>query len=303
MTRKSIKIAVVFLIIAVLLASVILVVTSIQTIGSTEFGLKYDSIKKHLQKEVFYEGLYLGQPGFQIIKFSAVFRSMQFQDFHCLNKDEIEIKLILSFQYRVRSEYLYNVTLLFKDQEGLDEMVEYIAKAAIYESCSMFNTSQFQAERGQFQLAVKDALIKRLETVYTDLTDLQMQNIQRPLEYENAIQSKETAREDIDVARQEAPKRKIIAINKLKDIKNAAEIILQKAKSHANVVLIQAEATKKAIMQQYENEAKVNKNLKIALGFSDQDFIRYLATRAIFSPKDSPVDIAIGQSAQLDLQK
>lgn len=287
--------------VVVILAIVILIVNSVTEIQSHEVGLKYNSIQKSLDKEVYYEGLHLGPPGFKFIKYSAVFRTMQLHRFSCLNKDEVAVVLELSFQYRIRITSLFEVTQLFKDQDGHDSILKSVAHSAIHEACSKFNTSQFQTERGSFQIAVKEILIERLGHVFTDIADLQMQNIQRPYKYEVVVQDKETAREDIDVAEQERPKLKTIAMNKLKEAKNGAEITIQTAKSNARVAISKATAKANGIKTQYEMEAKAYRELRKSLDFSAKDLIRYIATRAIFSERDTPVDLAIDQPAELSL--
>lgn len=57
-----------------------------------------------------------------------------------------------------------------------------------------------QTERAVFQERLQNILAERFGEVYTDITNLQMQNIRRPSAYESIIQAKETAREDIDVS-------------------------------------------------------------------------------------------------------
>lgn len=292
--------AVVVVVIIIIILTVSLLASSMKSIQSHEIGLKYNNIYKTLNQEIYYEGLHVGQPGLEIIKFSAVFRSMQLNSFVCLNKDEVEIELMLSFEYRIRASSLFKVIKLFKDEEGHDEILIPVAHSAIHEACSKFNTSQFQTDRGSFQLAVKDILTSKFDKVHTDLNDLQMQDIKRPSAYEEAIQDKETAREDIDVARQEEPKKITIAKNNLEEVKNEAEINVQKAESSAKVILTKAKSRAETIKDQYRAEAKVYKELRTSLGFSELDFIKYMASRAIFSDNKSKIDLAIAQPAQLD---
>ena len=75
----------------------------------------------------------------------------------------------------------------------------YTGGSAIHDACSMFNTSQFQAERGVFQEAVKSAIVQKYDEVSTEVTDVQVNNIVRPSSYEKAVQNKEAAREAIEV--------------------------------------------------------------------------------------------------------
>ena len=48
--------------------------------------------------------------------------------------------------------------------------------SAIHDSCSRFNTSQFQAERGRFQEDLTSRLVDKFENLNCDVTDLQVQH-------------------------------------------------------------------------------------------------------------------------------
>lgn len=47
-------------------------------------------------------------------------------------------------------------------------------EAALHESCSYFNTSQFQSQRAEFQEFVRTKIIERYDVLYADITDLQV---------------------------------------------------------------------------------------------------------------------------------
>ena len=46
--------------------------------------------------------------------------------------------------------------------------------SVIHEACSKFNTSQFQAERGNFQTSLSNVLKERFTKMHADVTDLQV---------------------------------------------------------------------------------------------------------------------------------
>ena len=49
-----------------------------------------------------------------------------------------------------------------------------IGMSALHESCSYFNTSQFQAERANFQEKVREQIVERYQELHADITDLQV---------------------------------------------------------------------------------------------------------------------------------
>ena len=47
-------------------------------------------------------------------------------------------------------------------------------QSVVHEACSKFNTSQFQAERGNFQTTLSNILKDRFTSLHADVTDLQV---------------------------------------------------------------------------------------------------------------------------------
>ena len=59
----------------------------------------------------------------------------------------------------------------------------FIGQSALHESCSYFNTSQFQAERANFQNKVREQIVLRYEELHADITDLQVFKLLVILQY------------------------------------------------------------------------------------------------------------------------
>jgi len=204
MNRTATAIAVVICGFAVLIIA--LVIASLKKLDSDEVGLKYNTFEKHLGNTSMYEGLHMGPPGFTFIIFPSVFRTISFK-VTCLNIDGVTINIEVSFQYRVGPEHFRQNIMEFKDYTNYVQILKNVGEAAIHESCSRFNTSQFQSERGKFQKHLGDGLLKKYTIVGCETSDIQVNNIKRPYKYEKAIQDKESAREDIEVANNEQPRR------------------------------------------------------------------------------------------------
>ncbi|KAK2161955.1 hypothetical protein LSH36_107g08004 [Paralvinella palmiformis] len=309
MTKKvgviagSVVLAVVVLVIA-------LVLTSVKKIDSAQVGLFYNNFNKELREEPNSEGLYFGLPGFQFIIFTSVFKTMSYPDlvppidgvcvmltFQCLNKDGVTIRINISFQYRVKAANLKSVVDQFKDEVGYDKILRYIGSSAVHDSCSRFNTSQFQAERGRFQEDLTLRLVDKLQVLHCDITDLQVNNIQRPYRYDNSIQAKESSREDIEVARNERPQKLTEAGTTKLEAETEAEIILNNAKSQARIMLTRAITDAKAILDEYTKEADSYRALKEANNLDTQGFLAYMGIRAISNAKN-PVRIGMKAPAK-----
>ncbi|KAL8588907.1 hypothetical protein ACOMHN_047019 [Nucella lapillus] len=272
---------------------------SMKKLQSDEVGLQYDKIQKTLGGEVFTEGLHLGPVGYSFIIFPNVYTTLEYDDVKCLNKDGVPIQIDVSFQFKVVLWYMKNIVMDFKDFSGYKDVLRLSGASVIRETCSLFNTSQFQAERGNFQTTLSNILKARYGKLHADVTDLQVNNIKRPSEYEAAIRSKERAREDIGVARNERPRLITEANTTRRAAQSDAQIIRNKAESDARVLENKAKTEASAILIQFEREAESYENIvsSSGLAFSPQGFISYLSTRVLASAKN-PVFVSLPSPAQ-----
>ncbi|KAK2161956.1 hypothetical protein LSH36_107g08005 [Paralvinella palmiformis] len=284
-------------VLAVIVLILSLIIVSLKKLNSSEVAIQYNNFYKTLKDDPYYEGLYLGPPGYGFIKFSSVFQTMSYPATTCLNKDGVTIRINVSFQYRVRPGDLKYITEQFKDETGYTRVLHSTGSSAIHDSCSRFNTSQFQAERGRFQEDLTSRLVDKFENLNCDVTDLQVNNIARPRAYENAIKAKESAREDIEVARNERPQRLTEAQTIKLEAETEADIILNEAKSEARIILTRAQSDSKAILDEYEKEADSYKQLKDANSLDNQGFLAYMGIRAISNAKN-PVHIGMKAPAR-----
>ncbi|CAG2187807.1 unnamed protein product [Mytilus edulis] len=279
-SSKCIIVTVVVLV--VIITVITLVATSLKKLDSNEIGIKYDTIRKKLIDSTEREGLHMGPPGFEFIIFPSVYTSLTFNH----------------LEYKVRSDKLKDIILEFRDKDGYTKILRYEGESSIHESCSYFNTSQFQAERANFQEKVKEQIIVRYKNLNAEIVDLQVNNIARPTEYESAIRNKERAREDIRVANHERPRLLTEAETHKREAETHAKIIIDMADSHARVLANRAKTEAHAIIDQYEKETKAYKKIVEAsgLGFTIDGFISYIGVRVIADAKN-PVYIGLDSPA------
>ncbi|KAH3814564.1 hypothetical protein DPMN_143066 [Dreissena polymorpha] len=276
-----------------------LIATSLKKLSSDQVGLKYDTINKNLDETPQKEGLHNGPPGFEFIIFPSVYKTLTFDDLRCLNKDGVIITLDVSYQYKAQPAKLHEIAMNFKDYEGYKKVLQFTGESALHEACSYFDTAQFQAERVRFQETVRNVTVRKYATLYSDITDLQVSNIARPAEYEDAIRSKERAREDIEVAKNERPRLLTEAMTKYREANTTAEILIDKAESEARILQNRAAQEAAAIIEQYQKESEAYKEIlsPTGLGFTIDGFISYMGVRVISSAKN-PVYIGMKSPAQ-----
>jgi len=292
-------VAVGVIVVAILVLIIALVASSLEKLSSKEVGLQYDTIQKDLEPKVFTEGLHLGPVGFEFIIFPNIYTTMEFVNLECINKDGVKIDVDVTYQYRVQMQYLKEVVMNFKDFEGYQEVLKAVGVSSLHEACSYFNTTEFQANRGEFQDRLANILKTRYSTLKCDVEDLQVNNIQRPEEYENAIRSKERAKEDIQVALEERPRLVTEANTGLREAESEAKIISDKAESAARIRTNLAEKEAEAIIAQYNKEAEAYESIMGAqgLGFTPEGFISYMGVRVIADAKN-PVYIGLDSPAK-----
>lgn len=282
---------------AVLVAIISLIATSLRRVQSFEIGLKYDVISRSLYKSPVTEGLHTGPPGFKFIIFPSVYRTLEFDDLRCLNQDGVTITLDISYQYQAMQSKLYDIAMQFKDIKGYEVVLKNAGQAAVYESCSNFRTNQFQTERSRFQEDVKKKIKGRYTALHAIITDLQVRDIRRPSEYESAVRSKEAARQNIEVAKQERPRKITQANTKLREAETQANITLAKAHSNARIISFKAQREADGIKVQYQKEGEMYKGIKDDLGLNADQLLSYIGVRTIANAKN-PVYVGIQAPAK-----
>ncbi|XP_064598016.1 uncharacterized protein LOC135464521 [Liolophura sinensis] len=299
MERKRAIALVVLVVAALLTLTIALVVSSLQILNSNEIGLQYDRIQKHLLETPFEEGLHLGPVGYEFLIFPSVYKTINFDKLYCLNKDGVPIELIISLQYRARKSALYRIATEFKNHESYLETLTVIAESAIHEACSKFRTSQFPTQRGNFTREIRQRLTNRFDEMDCEVTDVQVNNFERPEVYEEAVRAKERAREDIQAAQNERPRQLTEANRAKREAEFHANITLAKAYSQATILENQARAETKAILIQYEKEADTYAEIIGASGlnFTAEGFLSYLGVRVIADARN-PVYVGIRSPAK-----
>lgn len=116
----------------------------------------------------------------------------------CNSMDGLEIIVDVSFQYKIEFDELYNLTLLYKDFGDYAEFVESIARANIQHSCGEYTAEDFQKQRNLVANTVSDAITTDYALqVGALVSQTQLREINRPVEYDDAVRDKENALNDI----------------------------------------------------------------------------------------------------------
>ena len=259
---------------------------SLQRLSTQELGLVYDVHQQVLYEETKGEGLHSGPPGFEFIKFPAVFRSQAYDNLLCLNKDGVEITISVDFQYRPNREHILPLASQFRNETVYYEIIQQQGETVVYRVCGRFDTEQFQTARVSIENAIIETLQEDMSKFYTDVASVQVRNIARPSQFESAVRAKEAARENIELAQNERGRRIIEVTTKLRETEAEAEITLDRANSDASVLLTQANATAKGILEEFRTEVGSYLTVMKANNLTIEGLLSYLGTRLIEESTD-----------------
>lgn len=290
-----ILICVVAAVIAVLVIT--LIATSLKRIETKEVGIRYDNVAKELGKETEYEGLHNGPPGFYFIIFPSVYETMQFNDITCLNKDGIIIELDVSYQFKANPKHLLSLIKQFVDFDGYKKVLLASGKAAVHDTCAAFTTQGFQTDRGRFQETLREIMRDYCNRFHCELSDLQVNNVKRPNDYENAVKDKEAAKENIKVATNERPRQILQAQTVLEKAYKEAEILINAAKSNVQILNNKATNEAQALKYLYDKDLEIYIKVKNSQNLSNEGLISYIGIRAIANAKND-VNLAMQSPAR-----
>ena len=145
-------------------------------------------------------GLHAGSPFFRFIKFLSVCKTLYYEDEKCVSKDGIMVTFKLDVQYQVGQGGVRDLVAQYSTAEKHVKILYWAIQSGVHNTCSQFLITEFQEERGRVQDSLLAKCRAKAESLMTQVIDVQLQNIDIPGEYTMAIESKERAREDINLA-------------------------------------------------------------------------------------------------------
>ena len=146
------------------------------------------------------------------------------------------IELDVSYQYKANAKYLGQLVLQFKDFDGYKQVLSASGVSAVHDTCAFFTTTDFQTDRGRFQENLRENMRKYCEDLYCELNDLQVNNVQRPAQYESAVKDKEAAKENIRIAENERPRLVLQAQSEFEQAKTQYEILVNNGTTESRII-------------------------------------------------------------------
>lgn len=212
---------------------------------------------------------------------------MDLNDGRCVSRDGLRVKFDVTFQYQMPSEWVYPATIKYRDFGKWSSVVKAAGNSAVQHSCSEFNVSNFQNKRGVIQSTMEDNLRLKLEGqeedgsdgVYARAISLQLSNVDLPDEYSAAVAEKQSANEDISLAKNQRTQNITKARTDLNTAKEEARKIEDSALNDANITLTEANLQAEETVYRYETEKIVLMGVRDKLGLTTHGLLAYLTNQ------------------------
>jgi len=283
---------------AILLTTIILIACSLQKVSSTEVGVVYDAVWGVLHDDILTEGLHTKPPFGDIILWPSIYSYMEFSEakgtqITCNSKDGVAIGVDASFQFVPRKKDVFELTNTYQDFDTYYEVVRITARSALRDGCGNFTSIEFQTKRSDVQLTMDSYLTGEVGKIFSDVVDMQLRNIERPVLFEVAVQNKEAQRTDIDLAENERNQKKTEAeANKNEALQDAIKT-LTAAYTFGNVTKEFAENNARGRQFQYERYAEIFAIAKTRNQFDEAGILAYIGNTFLGTKGNAHVAVSL----------
>jgi prohibitin 2 len=185
-------------------------------------------------------------------------------------------------------EWVYPATLKYRNFDKWANVVRAAGNSAVQHSCSEFNVSNFQNKRGVIQSTMEENLRLKLEGteernyddgVYARAISLQLSNVDLPEEYSNAVAEKQSANEDISLAKNQRTQQITKAQTELNTAREEARKISDNALNDANITIAEAKLQAEETIYRFAKEKEILVGVKETLGLTTNGLMAYLSNQ------------------------
>merc|ERR1711871_652510 len=213
------------------------------------------------------------------------------------SKDGVRINVDASFQFVPQKSMVRSLTLMYKSFEDYEKVVNVQARSSIRHGCRNVTALEFQTQRSAVREKLETELITDVTKLHSDVFDVQLRNIDRPQAYEAAVSEKETARADIDLAKNQRKQENVKAQTEKEEASKLAFQTLDTARTEANVTVSFAENRAAAARDKFVEYARIYGDAKRTHGLTDAGILAYIGN-GIFGPSTNS-KVAVGAPSQL----
>ena len=176
---------------SIIITGIVLLAVSFRSLEATEFGLKYNSYTKQVDKsQIFEQGTYFVGPSVRFIKFPLQVQAINFANLTVRTLDGMKLDLGVSLQYKLSKQLDVTLKLLYDWGEGLYEnIIEKRAKDSIRETSSKFSVDSYVYSRQDIDTRMQLDLSSNLIELGVTLQNFQLTEVDFPDVFSSVIVS------------------------------------------------------------------------------------------------------------------
>ena len=282
----------------VVLVIVVYIFSSFSSLELNEYGLDYSGIFKTVDQSPYTSGIHF--LGFQhsFIRFPKSVQTVDFTNggdagiIESRTQDGLEVLLEISFQYELEVSKIYDLYMNF-DTSYQNNLI-LISTDVINKVSNNYTAYDFFVLRNEISGVMETSLTRRLRSeMGIGIKFFQLKDVDLPNSFEDAIQTTEVKKQDIEKAKAEKSKVVVEIETKLQKAKQNQEIILNKAYGEANRTTLNNYATLKSFNVTERSIVDGLKELKSTAEFNNQQLLNYIESKIIENYKGSHMIISI----------
>lgn len=211
--------------------------TSVRTIKPAQFGVRYNSIWKEFDEDIYFEGRYVVKPASRYFIFNTTnnineFASATDTSIVGVSKDGLIVKMDIIVQWKIDSKGAINLLYTMKDIPELFKLMDSMITDVSIEVASQYEVEEgFMKKREDVAISISQGLTQRLKKTGLSLTVdyVGLTNYEYSDDYSDAVTDKQYAFDKIQLLKNQRPVLLANANRTLVDANNQATIELEQA--------------------------------------------------------------------------
>lgn len=256
--RKG-RITAVILIVAVVITGFFLLGFSFKQVDWNEYGLKQNSITKHIESDVFEEGLHFVGFWNDFIIFPSTYVTVEFTPHPAADdipisvqtKNGLQVQVDVSFQFRIRKTDL--LQLYSEYGMAYKSYIQAVARSSLRAIVGESNAETLYANRSHVISEMANALYDSINSI-VEVGEFQLRSIDFPQTFQDAVEQYEVWRIEVEIAQ----------------LEQLAEIIKQET------LTLVAEFTANRTVIEYQGIADALDALRTSLNMTTDQLLTYL---------------------------
>ena len=257
-----------------ILLTVILIPMSIKKVDHDQYAIRYNDLTKNVNSKIYEEGKYLLKPETEMFYYNKIVKTIPFEMI-CLSQDGINIKMNIDVQYLLDKKSLFDIFWEYGKEDNLKELLVDVIQDSVRDVCGKYNATDFPDKRDGIQSDMQQSLTNDFELTktYSKIQYLQLVNYVFPDSLNNAIDSKQTAQQDIEKAKNERKGKLTTAKTKQSVAEANARVLIDQANGNAQIILTKAEEQKISTIKIWQNRLDTYYSLMNDIGMTPNDFV------------------------------